>query len=453
MRALVGPVAAAIREIDRPILTLAAISFISQVGVSIMLPLLPIFAIQLGASPRELGLMVSIFAVTVTLGQLGSGVLSQRVSPRRQLPLGQVAYAAANFLIATAQSAVPLIVFRGLAGFGGGLSIIAERLYVARVADRARLAFTNGILSAAGSAGTVLGPVLGGFLALADLRVPFIVVGVTALLAGAAAILFLPAEPAEPSESAHLDDLALPDSTAEPDAPPALPDAPSGDGSGGLVDPIVPTIAIADLVPPTLPSRQARLRARAAAMQPLGTLALWNLGFNAAFGGWITTFGPFAKDELGLPINQVTLIFAMFGLGSIFIGPWLSRLADRSGRRRMVALGSMLVLLNLISMIVRAPTPIIFGSAIAAGGGLAAAQSSWFALLTLATDGGRRGRSFGMVTALSNLGVVAGATLASEIWQGFGIDRALLVAAGFMVLAAASLALVHEQPEDSAAAA
>ena len=172
-------------------------------------------------------------------------------------------------------------------------------------------------------------------------------------------------------------------------------------------------------------------------------MALWNLGFSAAYGGWITTFGPYANDRLGLPVNQVTLIFAMFGLGSIFIGPWLSRRADRSGRRRMVAIGSILVLANLVSMILKLPVPVIFGSAIVAGGGLAAAQASWFALLTLATDGGRRGRSFGLVTALSNLGVVAGATLASEIWQRIGIDEALLVAAGFLVLAAISLVLVR----------
>ncbi len=416
-------IAVAIRGFDRPILTLALISFISQVGVSIMLPLLPIFAIALGASPRELGLMVSIFAVTMTVGQLGSGFMSARLSPRRQLPLGQVAYAAANFLIATAQSALPMIAFRGLAGFGGGLSIIAERLYVARVADRARLAFTNGILSAAGSAGSVLGPVLGGFLAIADLRIPFIVVGITAMLAGVSALVFLPAEPDLPTERG---------SPADPDLG-------------------APILAVGELAPANPPavelSRRARVRARAAAMQPLGRLALWNLGFNAAFGGWITTFGPFAKDELGMPINQVTLIFAMFGLGSIFIGPWLSRLADRKGRRQMVAFGSLLVLLNLVAMIAHAPVLVIFGSAIVAGGGLAAAQSAWFALLTLATDGGRRGRSFGTVTALSNLGVIAGATLASEIWQASGIDNALLVAAGFMGLAMASLLLVREHRE------
>ncbi|MEO8208780.1 MAG: MFS transporter [Chloroflexota bacterium] len=421
---------APLREIDRPILILATISFISQVGVSIMLPLLPIYAIQLGASPRELGLMVSIFAVTVTVGQLGSGFLSEHMTARRMLPLGQAAYAAANFLIATAGSAVALIAYRSLAGFGGGLSIIAERLYLARVADRARLAFTNGVLSAAGSAGSVLGPVFGGLLALVDLRIPFIVVGITATAAAISAALFLPAEAR-----------AIPAGQVPSALDPGEPDLPVAD----LALPAAHLVA-GPLGSETTAASRSGAHAQALAMWPLIALGLWNLCFNAAYGGWITTFGPYAKDELGLPLNQVTLIFAMFGLGAIFIGPWLSRVADRRGQRGMVAFGSMLVLLNLIAMIIHAPVLVVFGSAIAGGGGLAAAQSSWFALLTVATDGGRSGRSFGLVTALSNLGVVAGALLASEIWQQVGIDQALVVAAGFMVLATVSLLLVRARP-------
>ena len=397
---------AAVRDLDRPIAVLAAIAFISQVGVSVMLPLLPVFALELGATPRELGLMVSIFAVTQTLGQLGSGVLSRWLSPRRQLPLGQGAYAGANLLIATATSAVPLIAFRALAGFGGGLSIIAERLYIARVADRARLAFTNGVISAAGSSGSVLGPLVGGLLATIDLRTPFIVVAITATLAGIAAIAFLPPEPEVPPAATRPVDGAA----EEPRT------------FGG------------------------RLRGQLAAARPLATLGLWNLGFSAAYGGWITTFGPYADTRLGLPVNEVTWIFGMFGLGSIFLGPWLSRYADRTGRLRMVAFGSVLVLGNLASMIVQAPVIVIFATAIVAGGGLAAANAAWFALLTVATDGGRRGRSFGLVTALSNLGVIAGALLASEVWQQVGIDQALLVAAGFLVLATLSLLLVRRDP-------
>ncbi len=398
---------AAVRELDRSILTLASIAFISQTGVGIMLPLLPLFAIQLGATPRDLGLMVSLFAVTNTLGQLGSGALSTWISPRRQMPLGQIAYAGANLLIATSTATLPVIMFRALAGFGGGLSIIAERLYVARVADRARLAFTNGVLSAAGSSGSVLGPVIGGLLALSDLRAPFIVVGITATIAAVAALRYLPPE-AAPERAA---------TDAGSEEPMAEADPQSG-------------IAL-------------RLAGQVRAMRPLAALALWNLAFSAAYGGWITTFGPYAHDRLGLPVNEVSLIFAMFGLGSIILGPWLSRRADLGGRRRMVAIGSVLILANLVAMIVQAPVLVIFATAIIAGGGLSAAGASWFALLTIATDGGRRGRSFGLVTALSNLGMIAGATLASEVWQRIGIDEALLVAAGFMVLGIASLALVH----------
>src|SRR5258706_7558581 len=149
---------AVLREMDGWIAVVASISFISNLGVSIMLPLLPLFAVQVGATPGELGLMVSIFAVTQTIGQLGSGAMISRVSPRRQMPLGQASYAAANFLIATATSAVPLIAFRALAGLGGGLSIIAERPYIARVAARAKLSFTNCVVSASRSSGSVLGP-------------------------------------------------------------------------------------------------------------------------------------------------------------------------------------------------------------------------------------------------------------------------------------------------------
>ncbi len=189
-----GRIASVGRGVDRSIAVLALLSFISQVGVSIMLPLLPLYAVEVGATPGQLGLMVGAFSVTSTIGQLGAGVLAAHLSARRQMPLGQVVYAAGNFLVATTTTAVPLIVFRAMSGFGGGLTIIAERLYIARVTAQERLAFVNGVVSAAGSSGSVIGPLLGAVLALQDLRVPFIVVGCTATVAAVAALLFLPAE-------------------------------------------------------------------------------------------------------------------------------------------------------------------------------------------------------------------------------------------------------------------
>jgi MFS family permease len=398
-RIRLGAIAA---EANRSIAILALLSFISQAGVSIMLPLLPLYAVAVGATPAEVGLMVSAFSVTSTVGQLSSGFLSSRISARRQMPLGQAVYATGNFLIATTTSALPLIAFRALSGLGGGLTIIAERLYIARVTVQSRLAFTNGMVSAAGSSGSVLGPLLGALLALHDLRVPFFVVGCTATIAGVAAFLFLPAERPTPS------------------------------GVAG------------QLPAPTLDLPRATRWADAA---PLVRLAIWNVAFNAAYGSWITTFGPYAKDVLGQPQVFVQVFFAPFGLGAIVLGPILARLADRTGRRRMVAIGTALVLSNILALIVGAPVVLLYASAIVAGGGLAAAQSSWFALLAVATDSGRRGRSFGLVSALSNLGVIAGAAIASAAWSAIGLWQGMLSAAVFLVLAIASLALV---PRDRA---
>jgi MFS family permease len=418
---------AVLRELDRSIAVLASIAFISSLGVSIMLPLLPLFAVQLGATPGELGLMVSIFAVTQTIGQLGSGAMIARVSPRRQMPLGQASYAAANFLIATATSAVPMIAFRALAGFGGGLSIIAERLYIARVADRAKLAFTNGIVSAAGSSGSVLGPTIGAILAI-NLRIPFIVVGFTATLAAIGAILFLPAEPAVAPGAAGTA------STTPPPLPESTEDVPAV--AAAVDDAVVAPAAAASAAGAAVaPSRWARFR-------PLFVLSLWNLAFSAAYGGWITTFGPYSTTKLGMSPGGVSLIFAAFGVGSILLGPPLARIADRRGRRRMVAVGSILVLTFFVASLAGAPQLVIYGSAGLAGGGLSAAQSSWFALLSVATDGARRGRSFGYVTALSNLGVVVGASLASQVWERIGLAEGLFTASVFLVLAALSLLLV-----------
>jgi MFS family permease len=418
-RTRLGAIAA---EIDRSIAILALLSFISQAGVSIMLPLLPLYAVAVGASPAEVGLMVSAFSATSTIGQLGSGFLSTRISARRQMPLGQAVYATGNFLIATTTAALSLITFRALSGLGGGLTIIAERLYIARVTVQSRLAFTNGVVSAAGSSGSVLGPLLGALLALHDLRVPFFVVGCTATIAGVAAFLFLPAERPAAIEGAP----------PKRSSPPALPEA-------------------AELVPGVeglgASSPDAVESSRWADAAPLVRLALWNLAFNAAYGSWITTFGPYSKDVLGLPQVFVQVFFAPFGLGAIVLGPILARLADRTGRRRMIAIGTVLLLSNIVALIVGTPELVLYATAIVAGGGLAAAQSSWFALLAVATDGGRRSRSFGLVSALSNLGVIAGAGAASAAWSTIGLREGMVSAAVFLVLAIVSLALV---PSDRA---
>src|SRR3990170_7504071 len=170
--------------IDPALGVLAFVGFISQVGIAVMLPLLPLYATELGAPPFVLGLLTSSFAVTNAVGQLGSGFLAERWGARRMMTGGVGLYATMKPLIATAASAPWLLAWRSLAGFGGGAMIISERIYLAQVVAPARRAFSNGIISAAQSAGSVAGPAVGSVAAaIGGLRAPFVLVAVTSAIA------------------------------------------------------------------------------------------------------------------------------------------------------------------------------------------------------------------------------------------------------------------------------
>ncbi|HEV8230428.1 MAG TPA: MFS transporter [Candidatus Limnocylindria bacterium] len=384
VRRLVGRV----RATGGPALAvLALISFISSLGISIMLPLLPLYGLSLGATPLQLGFMTSAFAVTNALAQFGTGFLLDRYGARRFILVGVGTYAAANALIATAPTAVALIGYRGLAGLGGGANMVSTRLYVSQTAEQASLAFFNSILSAATSAGNVLGPALGGLVAIAgDLGTPFRVVAVTSTIAFVAA-LFLP----RPRRPAHAAGTTLP--------------------TGGVWT------------------------------RSVFILLAGNLFLLIGFGSWITSYAPFATQRLGWSTFDVGIIFTLFGIGDITLGPWLGHLADRTGRRRMAVIASVPVFLFGFVLVLGLPRPFFWAISFLTGAALTAYNASWFAMLTVAVPAARRGRVFGVVSAVAQLGTIIGALGASAVWQltdlawGLILGSLAALAAGLVLLA------------------
>lgn len=363
----------ALLAIDPALWLLAGIGFISQVGISVMLPLLPLYATELGAPPFVLGLLTGGFAVTNAAGQLGTGFLTERWGARRMMTGGLGLYAGMNALIATAASAPWLLAWRSIAGFGGGAMIVAERIYLAQVVQPARRAFANGIVSAGQSAGTVAGPVVGGFAAtLGGLRAPFVIVAVTSAVA-LIGTLFLRA-PVLVSEYGRTD----------------------GD------EPI--------------------------AYRPLAALLAANMALLASYGGFIVTYATLATTRLGWSLVDVGIAFSFLGAGSILLGPALAHTADRLGRRQ-VAVGAPLALVGFgLGLVVGLPQSAIFLLAVVAGGGLTAFSASWYALLADAAGERRLGRTFGVVNALSTVGIVVGSVTAAELWSRIDITAGMMVA-------------------------
>ena len=84
------------------------------------------------------------------------------------------------------------------------------------------------------------------------------------------------------------------------------------------------------------PAAVARTRRRrlAADDRPLVVLFVVQVGFQAAFGAFITTYAPFASDRLGWSTAEIGIVYALFALGTVLVGPWFGRLADRRGGHR-----------------------------------------------------------------------------------------------------------------------
>lgn len=382
-----------IRDVGGPALAvLAAISFVSSLGISIMLPLLPLYALSLGASPLQLGLMTSGFAVANGVAQFASGFAMDRFGARRFIVAGIGTYALANVLIATAPTAIALIGYRFVAGLGGGVNMVATRVYISQTAEQASLAFFNSIISAAHSAGSVFGPAFGGLLAVGgDLRIPFIIVAATSALAFVAAV-FLPRPTPRPHET-------------------------GGTAAAG-----------------------GRVWNRTVFILLAGNLLLL-----IGFGGWITSYAPFVTTRLGWTTFDVGIIFTVFGIGDITLGPWLGHLADRTGRRRMAVLSSIPIFLFGFVLFFNLPRPFFYAISFVTGAALTAYNASWFALLTTAVPAARRGRVFGVVSAVAQTGTVIGAMGASAIWQLTDVGGGILLAS--VAALSAGLVLLLLPPE------
>ncbi|TMG39960.1 MAG: MFS transporter, partial [Chloroflexi bacterium] len=171
-------------------------------------------------------------------------------------------------------------------------------------------------------------------------------------------------------------------------------------------------------------------------------LLLANFGLLVAFGAWITSYAPFATTRLGWTTFDVGIIFTIFGIGDITLGPWLAHLADRTGRRRIGILATIPITAFGLALVLGMPRLVVYAVSFVTGSGLTAFNASWFALLTEQVPAARRGRVFGVVSAVGNLGTVTGAIAASLLWQYLDLALGLYLASAATALAGVALLFV-----------
>lgn len=152
---------------------------------SIVVPVLPVYAKELGASTAAIGLLFAVYAVGLVLATPILGMLSDRVGRRKPMLVGSVGLVAATILFAMADTYPLLVTARFVQGVAAAAVWTAGVALVAEVTEPRNLGKVMGLVMTCMSVGLILGPPVGGFLEHAgDHSTPFIVVSVVAVLSG-----------------------------------------------------------------------------------------------------------------------------------------------------------------------------------------------------------------------------------------------------------------------------
>jgi MFS family permease len=144
----------------RSLSVLIAVACIDMLGFAMIFPLLPFYALEMNISPQFIGLIIASYSVAQLLAAPLWGRVSDRYGRRPALLIGLTASAISFVVFGFANSFWLLLVSRVIQGAGGGTTGVLHA-YVADTVPAADRARSLGWLSAATSAGTMIGPVIG----------------------------------------------------------------------------------------------------------------------------------------------------------------------------------------------------------------------------------------------------------------------------------------------------
>lgn len=383
---------------------------IDFVGFSVLIPVLPIFVENLGATSFEVGLILALYAAAQLVFLPAWGWLSDRIGRRPVILVSLLGTVGSFLLLAAAPSLAMVYAARALAGFFAA-SIGTAQAVVTDVTPPAERAQNMGLIGAAFGLGFVVGPAMGGQLSRIDPLAPFYAIAVLAALNFALAWVFLP--------ESH---------------PPALRIR----DWGGLARTLVPS-----------PLRLALAHHD----RRIGLYLFLFLQLFTAFAALESMFTLFLSRRFGLGPPEAGTIFFVIG---IFIaltqGVLIRRLAPTLGERALVVIGLIMTGVGLAAIPI-APSVgwlYLLGPLIAVGNGLA--LPAFTGLYSRACRAERAGELMGESQSMATTGRIVGSVVAGLLfdrlgdWSPFVISGALT----FLALALFELwrgTLLGEKPD------
>ena len=180
-------------RITVPLIILLGTNFIAMTGVGFVIPFLPLFARQLGASGFALGLLVAGFSLSLAVVQPFAGSFSDNYGRKRFLSAGLVIFAVCGFGYNWADSVTDIMVVRFVQGIGAGMVFPVVTAYMADWAPPQHEGRYMGLFNVSMMAGFGSGPIIGGILNdLFGIKAAFYGMGCASILALIIVVVTLP---------------------------------------------------------------------------------------------------------------------------------------------------------------------------------------------------------------------------------------------------------------------
>lgn len=398
-----------LRGLPRETFVLALVAFCVALGFGIVVPAVPLFALEFGVGTTAAGAVVSVFALMRLVSGLAGGRLVDRVGERAALLAGLGVVAVSSLMAGLAVSYPQLLVLRGVGGIGSAVFTIAATSLLLRVAAAAQRGQTQSVYRGGFLLGGIIGPVFGGAVLGISLRAPFFLYAATLVLAAVVAATMLPKPP-----PAGGDLPAVAPGVGEDDG---LPTAPAETG-GALA---------------------TRTTLRSALASPAYRAALagnFAVGFSV-LGVRSTVVPLLVVQQLELSAGWIGGAFALAALVQAVLLLPAGKAVDQVGRRPTLVGGGLLTAASLAALAL-ADGPVTLLLAMGVFGAGAALLGVAPAAIVGDVVEGKGGRAVAVWQMASDLGSVLG-----PVTAGLLIDRASFpVALGFSATVVALCALL-----------
>jgi DHA1 family multidrug resistance protein-like MFS transporter len=355
----------------------------------VRMPALSLFAESLGAGPERIGLIVSVSTLTGVFLKLPSGALSDMYGRRLLLRVGVVAFGLPPFLYPFVTN---LDALTGLRFFHGLATAIFAPSALATVAElyRERRGVALGTYTACTQSGSLLGPLLGGYLLhAAGFQTAFLTAGVFGCVG---MVLFY---------SLHLDVATPPRERT---------------GTRAVLSEMWKGFAVV-------------------AKNKIVLITSMTDAAKMIANGALMAFLPLYGVSVGLNPGEVGLLFTVQAVTSFFSKPIMGRVSDRVGRQPLIMLG----LLICAGTFVCIPKVSIFSLLLILSAGFgfgeAVISSSSSALVADSSEFKRLGAGMGMQGMIMDIGHASGPLLAGLLIGNLSYAQAFAIIAGIQLAA------------------